>query len=75
MIKTISKEEMLKTKIQLLKDMHKYIINEIDDENAYYEWIEIGVPDEPTEEDFEYIAENDWISTVEFFGHIVMNYK
>ncbi len=72
---TVSKEEMLKTKIQLLKDMHNYIINEIDDEDAYYVWIENGVPDEPTEEDFEYIAENDWISIVEFFGRLVMNYR
>lgn len=67
----------IKTRIKLLKDMHKYIINEIGDEEAYFTWITVGVPDEPQEEDFEYIAENDseWNDVVDTFKHICYNYR
>ena len=42
-------------KISLLKAMHKAII-EIGDESLYIPWVTCGVPDEPSEDDFEFIA-------------------
>lgn len=45
-------------RIAQLKAMHELMIN-ANDENIYMIWIMTGVPDEPMEEDFEYIAEND----------------
>ena len=41
-----------------LKRMHEVMQN-INDESYYMDWITMGVPDEPCDEDFEYIAEND----------------
>lgn len=40
-----------------LKAMHELMIN-ANDENIYMTWI-YRMPDEPTEEDFEWIAEDD----------------
>ena len=45
-------------RITQLKAMHELMIN-ANDENIYMTWIMTGVPDEPMEEDFEYIAEDD----------------
>jgi len=51
--------EVIKARIELLKTFHNNIMN-LDDEEAYYGWWIIeGVPDEPTEDDFEFIASND----------------
>ena len=47
-----------KTRVNLLKEMHQHILN-LDDEEKYYTWITYGVPDEPTEEDYRFIADND----------------
>ena len=46
------------TRITQVKAMHKLMLN-ANDENIYMTWIMTGVPDEPMEEDFEYIAEDD----------------
>lgn len=43
--------------IRLLKAMHEVVIS-MNDENAYERWI-LVVPDEPTEDDFEYMANDD----------------
>lgn len=45
-----------KYRIRKLKAMHEMILN-IDDENYYMTWI-YTVPDEPSDNDFEDIAEN-----------------
>jgi hypothetical protein len=45
-------------RIAQLKAMHELMIN-ANDEGIYMTWIICGVPDEPMEEDFEYIAEDD----------------
>ena len=45
-------------RITQLKAMHELMIN-ANDENIYMAWITTGVPDEPMEEDFEWIAEDD----------------
>lgn len=66
---TVVSKEMVAIREKLLKDMHQYII-EIGDEDIYIDWVTLAVPDEPTEEDFESIAEDDemWIKTCELFG-------
>lgn len=66
---TVVSKEMVAIREKLLKDMHQYII-EIGDEDIYSEWITLAVPDEPTEEDFQSIAENDkaWIEACGLFG-------
>lgn len=51
-------KEMVSIRIKLLKDMHQYII-EIGDEEIYMDWVTLAVPDEPREDDFESIAEDD----------------
>ena len=45
-------------RIAQLKAMHELMIN-ANDENIYMTWIITGVPDEPNEGNFEYIAEDD----------------
>ena len=45
-------------RIAQLKAMHELMIN-ANDENIYMTWIVTGVPDEPNEGNFEYIAEDD----------------
>jgi hypothetical protein len=42
-------------RIDLLKAMHEIMVN-MNNENAYYSWVTLGVPDEPQEDDFEFIA-------------------
>ena len=68
----VTKEDLIKTRITLLKQMNTYIIN-LGDEEIWMDWITVGVPDEPCEEDYQYIAENDksWIDICELFGQLV----
>ena len=47
----------VKKRITQLKEMHNRMLDE-DDEDIYMEWITYGVPDEPTEDNFESIAED-----------------
>lgn len=44
-------------KIELLKAMHSVMLG-VDDESCYDTWIITGVPDCPSEEDFEFIAKD-----------------
>lgn len=54
----MKKNQTIKNRVKQLKKWHKEVMN-IDDEEAYYcHWILI-VPDEPSPEDFEQIAEDD----------------
>ena len=46
------------TRITQLKAMHELMMC-ANDEEIYMSWIALGVPDCPSEDDFEYIAEND----------------
>lgn len=70
-------KETKERRINLLKDMHEYIIDKIGDEEVYLAWVTDGVPDEPTQDDYEYIAENEsaWNETVEVFRYLVENYR
>ena len=51
-------------------------VDEIDDEEAYMKWIIEGVPDEPNEDDFKFIAENEEIyqDCVKLFKEIINEY-
>ena len=59
---------MTKYRIRKLKAMHEMVLN-IDDENYYTTWI-YTVPDEPSEYDFEDIAED-----VEFYNEVEELFK
>ena len=67
-----TKQSEIERKIEFLKDMHNYILD-MGDEDIYDVWIEEGVPDEPNEEIFEFIASNDddWREVCELFGKLV----
>lgn len=69
----VTRAEIIKSREQLLRQMHQYIID-IGDEMIYDWWITDGVPDCPSDEDFEYIAQNDdeWSEICSLFGTIVM---
>lgn len=64
--------DMTALRIGFLKDMHNYIID-MGDDDIYEIWIEEGVPDEPDEEIFKFIANNDddWREVCELFGKLV----
>lgn len=51
-------EDLKAERIEALKAMH-LIMQHMNNEEAYGDWICEGVPDEPQEDDFEYIAETD----------------
>lgn len=57
-------------KMNLLGGMHDYVMHYIQDENLQDEWLTNGVPDEPSEEDLEFIAEDD-----ELFAHMVYQFS
>lgn len=67
-----TKQSKIERKIELLKDMHNYIID-MGDDFIYDIWIRDGVPDEPDDEIFEFIASNDddWREVCELFGKLV----
>lgn len=69
---TITHEELIKTRITLLKQMHEYIIN-LGDEEIWMHWICVGVPDEPSEDNYKFIAENEeeWLDVCKIFGQLV----
>ena len=64
--------DMTALRIGFLKDMHNYIID-MGDEDIYDVWIEEGVPDEPDDEIFEFIASEDdeWREVCALFGKLV----
>lgn len=67
----VSKEEMKNTRLKLVHKMHEYILN-TGDETIYETWMEVGIPDAPTEEDFEWFTdpyEFKYLCTV--FGKLV----
>ena len=62
-------------RIELLRGMHQYIID-LGDEEAYEPWFTLGVPDEATDDDYEFIAENEgsWREICELFGNLIRIY-
>ena len=60
--------ETVKIRINLLKEMHRYIIN-MNDESIYKAWTSLGVPDCPQEDEYEFIATHSglWYEVVSIF--------
>lgn len=54
---TVTREEMKKIRLQLVHQMHDYIMN-TGDEEIYEVWMRDCIPDEPCEEDFEFYADD-----------------
>ena len=48
----------MEARILQLKAMHEVMLN-ANDENIYMSWITCGVPDCPSDDDYEFIAEDD----------------
>ena len=72
----MTREELIKLRINFLWDFHKYII-ELGDEEIYLAWIEEGVPDEPDEDIMREIAEDDeqWVDVVKVFSRLTAEYE
>ncbi len=66
-----TKQSETERRIELLKRMHNYIID-MGDDLVYDIWIRDGVPDEPDNEIFEFIASNDdeWTEVCILFGKL-----
>lgn len=65
----------LESRVGLLKRLHDIMMN-MNDEDCYFRWI-TWVPDEPTEEDFRSIAEDDeeFHDVLDFFSMLFNTYK
>lgn len=52
--------------------MDKYI-RDLGDEEIWEDWITLGIPDEPLEDDFEFFAKDDdeWEDLCSLFGKLV----
>lgn len=63
-------------RIELLKGMNQYIID-LGDELAYDAWFSMGVPDEATDDDYEFIAEDldHWVFVCNIFGAIIKEFE
>ena len=73
MTMTVTHNDLIQLRIKLLKEMNAYII-EMGDEEIWMDWITLGVPDEPSEDDYEFIAENDyeWNDVCGLFGKLAV---
>lgn len=65
----------LESRVAALELCHNEIID-LGDEEAYEWWIAMGVPDEPSKDDLEYIAKNDkeYEETLQLYKKIVHEY-
>ena len=65
-----------KQRIELLKGMNQYIID-LGDEEVYNEWFSCGVPDEATDDDYEFIADDieEWVFVCQLFGRLIGEYE
>lgn len=68
--------EVVKQREQFLRQMDKYICEEIGDEECWETWIAVGVPDCATNEDYKFIAQNDeeWFRICKLFGNLIEGY-
>ena len=66
------RQELVKTRIDLAKQMNNFIIN-LGDEDIWEAWITTGIPDAPQEDDYEFFANDDdeWNELCELFGRLV----
>lgn len=68
----MTREELIKLRINFLWDFHKYVID-LGDEDIYEGWVRDYIPDEPDDDDMREIAEDDdfWTAVVKGFADIV----
>ena len=68
--KEIYRTNLTKTRAKVLKEMDKYIYDEIGDEDIIDYWLMYGMPDNSDDDDFLDCAESDniWLSLVDAFG-------
>lgn len=69
---TVTKAEMVKIKVDLLRQMNTFIIN-LGDETILGTWLMCGIPDQPNEEDFLFFANDkeEWNDICDLFGRLV----
>ena len=65
----------MEDRINLLKAMHEIMIH-MNNEDAYWRWVILGVPDEPSEDDFRFIASDkeSFNECVEHFTKVFLDY-
>lgn len=68
----MTRKELLKTRIEIAKQMNDFIIN-LGDEEIWETWITSGIPDEPQEDDYALfvIDDDEWNELCELFGTLV----
>ena len=73
----MTENEIKVLKMNLLGGMHDYMMNVVQDEDLQEEWLVNAVPDEPSEEDLEFIAETpyEFEGVVRLFGLLVGDIK
>ena len=72
-VRPMNENEKKVLKMNLLGGMHSFMMNVVQDEELHDEWDVMGVPDEPSEEDLEFIAEDpqEFARVVRLFGNLV----
>ena len=70
------KEKKIALRVEILKQMNKYVLEHIYDETVHMMWLMVAIPDAPTEDDFLDIAEDDeeWADICEYFGKTLKRY-
>lgn len=70
-------KELVRMRVEMLKQMNDYVLKEISDESAHMRWLMVAIPDAPTEDDYLDIAEDDeeWVDICDYFGKLVMGYE
>lgn len=73
MTMVVTHNDLIQLRKKLLKEMNTYII-EMGDEEIWATWITLGVPDAPSEDDYDFIAENDdeWNDVCGLFGRLAV---
>lgn len=68
-----TRKEIVEIRVDILKDMNKFVLEKIYDEELIFHWLEEGIPDCPSDDDFLFIAENDeeWERICSVFAWIV----
>ena len=69
----ITREEIVDIRVDTLKGMNKFVLEKIYDEELIFHWLEQGVPDCPSDDDFYFIAEDDeeWERVCSVFAWVV----
>ena len=69
----VTYNDLIQLRKKLLKKMNTYIV-EMGDEEIWATWITLGVPDAPSEDDYDFIAENDdeWNDVCGLFGKLAL---